>query len=321
MTPRESALAALELKPPHGLVPHMELEFQLCDELFGPEAKALHQGHLEDVTGTRRQDLLKRNAEMWVRVAERFNYCMITGLHWLDIEDQCRSFEYVRQISGETYMLTAFCDGTFYIPSGDNMMEHVVWLTEHTEEALAEANRRVSQAIQAAEILIDAGAEVVLMCSDYCFNTGPFLSPAMFSQFVTPFLQKQVEGIHAAGAYAIKHTDGNIMPILDQLVETGIDGLHSLDPMAGVDIAEVKQLYGDRICLLGNVNMAWLHRGTPQQIEDSCHYCLRHGGVEQGGYIYASSNCIFEGVPMANYELMLELRQRYGYPSRLAQAE
>ncbi len=313
MTPRESAIAALERQPPQGLVPHMELVFQLTEELYGPEGRALHREHLEGITGARRQDLLKRHAEMWVRVAERFKSCIITDLHYLDIDDQCQSFQYVKELAGDTYMLSAFCDGTFAIPRGEEMVEHVVWLREHTEEALEEADRRVAQAICDARTLIGAGAEVVFSCADYCFNDGPFMSPSMFRQFITPFLKKLVDGIHAAGGYAVKHTDGNIMPILDQLVETGIDGLHSLDPMAGVDIAEVKRLYGERICLIGNVNLALLQRGTPEQIEESCLYCLQHGGVEQGGYIFATSNCIFPGVPLENYELMLEFRERYGY--------
>jgi len=291
----------------------MELEFQLSAEAFGPQYRALRRDDLVGISAPRRQDLLKRNAEMWVMVAERFKYNIITGLHWLDIEDQCCSFEYIRHLAGDTYMLSAFCDGTFAIPSGKEMMAHVIWLTEHEDKALAEADRRVGQSIQQAETLIEAGAEVVLMCSDYCFNDGPFLSPRMFAKFVTPFLAKQVAGIHAAGGYAVKHTDGNITPILDQLVGTGIDALHSLDPLGGMDIREVKRLIGDRICFIGNVNMPFIQRGTPEQIEESCLYCLEHGGVEQGGYMYSTSNCIFEGVPLDNYELMLELRERYGY--------
>ena len=68
------------------------------------------------------------------------------------------------------------------------------------------------------------------------------------------------------GFYAIKHTDGNIMPILDQLVQAGPHALHSLDPQGGVDIAEVKRLYGDRVCLIGNVNCGLLDTGTDEEV-------------------------------------------------------
>jgi uroporphyrinogen decarboxylase len=130
----------------------------------------------------------------------------------------------------------------------------------------------------------------------------------MLAEYVTPYLTQLVAGIRAAGGYACKHTDGNIMPILNQLVDSGIHALHSLDPMAGVDIAEVKRLYGDRICLFGNVNCATVQAGTAEGIEASARYCLEHGGVASGGYVFTTSNCIFKGVPLENYLTMLRVR-------------
>jgi len=314
MTPREAAIAALKGQRPDALVPHLELEFQLAEELWGPEKRSLRNEHLEGITGAARQDMLKRNAQNWVEIANRYKWNVITGLHWLSLEDQCRSFQYVKDIAGDTYMLSVFADGTFSIPSGSNMVDHVVWLTERTEEALQTAESNAQAAIAHARTAIEAGAEVVMMCADYCFNDGPFLSPTMFSQFVTPYLTKVVAAIHDAGGLAVKHTDGAIMPILDQMVAAGIDALHSLDPMAGVDIAEVKRLYGDRICLIGNVNCAKVQAGTKAEVRRSAEYCLKHGGVQQGGYIYATSNCIFKGVPVENYEEMLRVREELGYP-------
>lgn len=311
MTPRESLLTALKGGRPQGLVPHCELEYQISEITPGIEQRALRGSDLEGVTGTRRQDLLKRNAEMWVRIAKRFDWNCITGLHWLSTEDQCQSFEYVRELSGGTYMLSIFADGTFSIPSGESMMEHVIWLREREGEALETAQRNIDADAERIRTLAQAGGEIVFMCADYCFNDGPFLSPAMFAKFVTPFLAQQVENIHAVGAYAVKHTDGDIMPILDQLAGTGIDALHSLDPMAGVDIAQVRELVGERLCLIGNVNCAWVQAGTLEQIEQSATYCLERGSVQGGSYVFATSNCVFAGVPLANYEWMLEIRRRY----------
>lgn len=312
MTPRESLINAFRRTEPPGLPPHLELEYQISEITPGIEQKALRAPDLEGVTGPARQDLLKRNAELWVKVAQRSDWSCLTGLHWLNLEDQCQSFEYVREIAGDTYMLSAFADGTLGIPSGQNMMEQVIWLGEQEEAALEELQKRVDDAISYARTLIQAGAEIVFMCADYCFNDGPFLSPRMFAKFVTPFLTQVVRAIQEAGAFAVKHTDGDLMPILDQLVASGADALHSLDPMAGVDIAEVKRLYGDRITLIGNVNCAWVQAGTREQIEQSARYCLEHGGVASGGYVYSTSNCIFAGVPLENYDWMLELRRNWG---------
>ena len=113
------------------------------------------------------------------------------------------------------------------------------------------------------------------------------------------------------GFYAIKHTDGNIMPILDQLVQTNPHALHSIDPQAGVDIAEVKRLYGDQICLIGNVNCGLLDTGTDEEVIESVRYCLTHG-MPGGGYIFSTSNCIYTGMRLERYELMLNVWRSEG---------
>ncbi len=318
MTPRERLICALSGGIPD-IVPHLELEFQLCEEVFGQEPLRAH--HLEGVPRERKRDMLKRNAELWVKVAKEFDYSVITGLHWLPLEEQMESFEYVRELAGDTFMLSAFVDGTYAIPSGSDMVEQAVQFIEREEEALEEAERRIEQAIEVGLQLIKAGAEIVFMCADYCFNSGPFLSPAMFRKFVTPFLKRQIDAFRKAGAWTVKHTDGNIMPILDQLIECHPDAIHSLDPQAGIDIKLVRQIVGTKMCLMGNVKCSAVHAGTKSEIKQSALYCLLYGGVGTGAYVYCTSNCIFKGVPIENYRYMLDLRKRYGSPEALEELE
>ena len=109
--------------------------------------------------------------------------------------------------------------------------------------------------------------------------------------------------------YVIKHTDGNIMPILRQLVECRPHALHSIDPIAGVDIREVKALVGEEVCLCGNVNCALMQTGTAHEVEKSAEYCLTHG-KPGGGYIYSSCNTVFRGIPPERYRLMLDVWER-----------
>jgi uroporphyrinogen decarboxylase len=132
---------------------------------------------------------------------------------------------------------------------------------------------------------------------------------------MTPYLAQITKAYRDLGFYVIKHTDGNIMPIIDQLVSTNPHALHSLDPQGGVDIAEVKRRYGDQLCLIGNVNCAMLDTGTPEQIAESARYALR-SGMPGGGYIFSTSNCIYTGMPLNSYEVMLDVWRREGvYPS------
>jgi uroporphyrinogen decarboxylase len=312
MTPRDAMIRALRREPTEGLVPHLELEYQLTEVQFGQAAIGGHA--LEGLTGAARDDLLKRNAELWIRVAERFRWNVMTGPHWLPLDDQCRTLEIIRELSGDTYMLSASMDPTFAIPSGTDMMQHVLDLAERADEIKEECHQDVLRHLEWARALRDAGAEVVFLYSDYCFNDGPFLSPPMFHEFVTPFLAEMVDGLHDLGMWAVKHTDGDIMPILEEMISAGIDGLHSLDPMAGVDIRRVAEVAGDRICLIGNVDCRYLQEGQSEPIRESTLYALEHGGVDRGGFVLASSNCIFAGVPQSSYDTMLAVREEYGYP-------
>ena len=170
----------------------------------------------------------------------------------------------------------------------------------------------VDRALEKARVLQrHGGIDGFALCSDYCFNSGPFISPAWFDRFITPFLHRLVGSYRDLGFHVIKHTDGNIMPILDRLVEANPHALHSLDPQAGVDIAEVERLVGDRVCLCGNVDCGLLQTGTDEECIRSVRYALRQG-MQAPGYIFSTSNCIYTGMKPSRYELMLDIWRKEG---------
>jgi len=72
------------------------------------------------------------------------------------------------------------------------------------------------------------------------------------------------------------------MPILDSLVSANPHALHSLGPQGSVDIAEVKRLVGDKVCLIGNINCAALQTGTDEKVIKSCRYALKNGTPNSG---------------------------------------
>jgi uroporphyrinogen decarboxylase len=118
------------------------------------------------------------------------------------------------------------------------------------------------------------------------------------------------------GFYVIKHTDGNIMPILDQLVETNPHAIHSLDPQGGVDIAEVKRKVGNRVCLIGNVNCGLMDTGTDEEVLNSAKYAIQNGNTG-GGYIFSTSNCIYPGMKLNRYEMILDVWRNEGNNTNL----
>lgn len=305
MTPKERAEAALNLKIPD-MVPTFELEFQLEEEMFGK--KFLRHDDLKGKTIKEKEKLINENAEYMIKVYGALEYSIIP-IHYLDFEGIKDTARHIRKQIGNQFMLTTHGDGTFAIPDGEKMLDFVYSLNDDPDGVKVIAERNAKDAIERNKELIDAGFDSFILCSDYCFNQGPFLSPPMFREFIQPYLYKIIKETKSAGAYTIKHTDGNIMPILDQLVECQPHALHSIDPMAGVDIKLVKEMVGDKVALCGNVHCAALQTGTDKDVIDSAEYCLTHG-KKGGGYIYCTSNIPFKGMKPERYQLVLDVWKR-----------
>ena len=159
------------------------------------------------------------------------------------------------------------------------------------------------------------GADVLLTGDDYANRKAPIMSPAHFRTFCLPYLKEQIDVAHAAGKPFIKHTDGNIWSILDDMVDAGIDAIDPLEPIAAMDIGEAKARYGHRIALCGNVDCGeLLSRGTPEQVVEAVKETIAKASPG-GGHILASSNSIHPAVNPANYKAMVQAARRFGaYP-------
>jgi uroporphyrinogen decarboxylase len=314
MQPRDRFIAALERRPLTGLVPHFELVFFLTMEAFGK----VHPSHrLYDQwfqMEEKERELHRREmAEIFVATAARFDHSAIFLHPNPDtVEETIRLVDLVRERAGDRYFLMRHGDATFSIPTGTEMVTFATRLLEEPQKLKIEAQQMVDDAIRRAErYAAHGGLDGFALCADYCFNTGPFLGPRRFAEFVTPYLARLTQAYRDLGFYVIKHTDGNIMPILDQLLETHPHALHSLDPQGGVDIAEVKRRCGDQVCLIGNVSCALLDTGSDDEVVESARYALRHG-MPGGGYIFSTSNCIYTGMRLARYERMLGVWRQEG---------
>lgn len=161
----------------------------------------------------------------------------------------------------------------------------------------------------------DEGADILLTGDDYAHRRAPIMSPEHFREFLLPYLQEAVDVAKQKGVPFIKHTDGNLWPIIDMIVDTGIDCLDPLEPIAGMDIGMVKERYGHRIAVAGNVDCGeLLSRGTPEQVVEAVKETLAKAAVG-GGHILTSSNSIHPAVKPENYRAMVEAGKRYGrYP-------
>jgi len=200
-----------------------------------------------------------------------------------------------------------------YLPVFLEAMAAEPKLVDRFFEATTEAILPIVQA------QLEIGVDGIMGATDWCFKTGPIMSPKMFNRFFVPHLKEIVQLTHRYNKPFIKHLDGNTESILPALVDkVGIDAYHSIEPTAGMDIYKLKEQYGRRISLWGNVDCGEiLINGTPEQIRENVKDLI--GTVAPGGgFVLASSNAIQDWVPMKNLQTMLQAARDYGdYPVRV----
>ncbi len=161
---------------------------------------------------------------------------------------------------------------------------------------------------------MDAGAELFLESGDLAYKKGPMMSPKKFYEVLLPAYKMITDAVHERGGKIVLHTDGQVTPLLDFVVDCGFDGLQSLEPTAGVDLAFVKKKVGDKLCIMGNIDVAHiLVDATKEEVYDAVKYAIKTGGPG-GGFVVSAAN-MHPGVNVPNLRWMAEATKEYGtYP-------
>ncbi len=193
-----------------------------------------------------------------------------------------------------------------------SMQELLMAIVAQPELVRALVEMSVTINLELAKEVAARGVKIVYTGDDYAYNKGPLMSPRHFREFFFPGLCRVIQGYKDLGLYVIKHTDGNLWPILDMIIDSGIDCLDPIDPVAGMDLGEVNAKYGHRVALKGNVDCAQLMTfGTPDEVIEATKGALCKG-MPGGGVILSSSNSIHSSVKPENYVAMLQALREYG---------
>jgi uroporphyrinogen decarboxylase len=149
---------------------------------------------------------------------------------------------------------------------------------------------------------------------DVAYSESLLVAPAVLRRHLFPWYSRMGDLCARRDVPMVFHSDGKLDDVLDDVVECGFDALNPIEPKA-MDIVDVKRRYGDRLCLIGNVDLGYtLTRGTPEEVRAEVRERIR-ALAPGGGYCVASSNSIPEYVPYANFEAMREATLEYGrYP-------
>lgn len=166
--------------------------------------------------------------------------------------------------------------------------------------------------LEQIDMLAGAGLDVLVVEDDIADRQSPLISPKQFREFITPYNRELVDKAHRLGLKAVAHSDGNLWPLLDTMIETGYDGLNPLEPQAGMDLKKMKEYCGDRLCLLGNIDCVdLLPGGTETEVVEAVRQAIADA-AEGGGYILCDSNSLHPGVNPLNCIAMFEAAKKYG---------
>ncbi len=155
----------------------------------------------------------------------------------------------------------------------------------------------------------ELGFDFLIIPEDLAWKQGPLFSPKIIREAFLPRMKRVAEKIRIPWIY---HSDGNLMPILDDLLTLGMSGLANIEPNA-MDIGKLKKDYGKRICLMGNIDLHYtLTQGTPEETEAEVRKRITEIGPG-GGYILASSNSLTPYCRPENVLAMNRALLKYGY--------
>ncbi len=221
---------------------------------------------------------------------------------------------------GGSKAIIVHLNDVYSIPS--RLMEYEEFLCNIIEEPEFISDlikMQVDVQIAMAEECWKRGVKVVYTGDDFAYKQAPNVSPETFREIFYPELCRVIGGFKQIGLKVLKHTDGEIHSLLDMIIDSGIDCLDPIDRSAGMDLADIKHRFGDRIAIKGNVDCVnTLVSGTVEETIAQTKECIAIAGPGNGGYILSSSNSIHSSVKPENYKAMLDTWKKYrDYPLQL----
>lgn len=152
--------------------------------------------------------------------------------------------------------------------------------------------------------------DILWYSDDIAYKGGLLMSPDVLDAYIFPWLKKIGDLAKKYDKPLLYHSDGILYDVMDKLIECGIDALHPIEPQA-MQLKEVKERFGDRLCLMGHVDVDLLCRGRKEEIREQVRQNIEIAAYD-GGYCVGSGNSIPDYVNFENYLTMLEASKEFG---------
>lgn len=233
MNKKDDMIAALSHRQPKGAVPLWKLEFQAWDAASGRHLVLGHE--FAALSDSDKQRAMEENADILLETSASLNFAALSAPNgfWNQAPGQlayyCMPGEWrfeqmrvLRKRCPDDLMLVA--NGASAILVANYSEDFCERMFEDPESLDKLAEVRLEKSIELATRLRDCGAEMTFTASDIADNSGPFFNPTQMKRWILPNLHRWSEALHEMGLFAIMHSDGNLMPYINDLAETGLLG-------------------------------------------------------------------------------------------------
>ena len=163
----------------------------------------------------------------------------------------------------------------------------------------------------ATQVVTYDNVGMLVQTDDMGFHSGTLVSPDVIRRYVLPHHKKVAELAHNAGKLFALHSCGNVNKLMDDFIDyVGIDAKHSFEDKI-LPVEEVYRRWGERVTILGGVDMDLLGRGTEEQVRARTREILEVCGVKGTGYCLGTGNSVANYIPVQNYLAMLDEGRRW----------
>ncbi len=238
---------------------------------------------------------------------DRYPWAELSDLYWAYAGQKFDAL--ARHLPPGMQALGGVGNGVFEISEDLVGFEYLAYLKADDPELFARLYQKVGDLMVTLwQVFLRRYGDAFAICrfgDDLGFKSGTLVSPALIRQVILPQYRRVIDAIHQAGKPFLWHSCGKIFAVMEDVLALGIQAKHSNEDV----IAPYEQwiaLYGDRIGLLGGIDVDLLCRDEPAAIAAQVAERGRTYRRRARGYALGSGNSIPEYVPVAGYLAMLE---------------
>ena len=313
---------ALNRDEPDDTCPVWEIEFHLFNQFS--KRKMIYSQAFAELSPAEKDKTLETNAETMVDVALEVGLCALSNIGpyweiapgtpaimWLPPEDSRRFLPILKRAAGDDIYIMQWCPAMIFMPEADQYEEFAYKLYDSPDAVDEMARQQYARGMEIAQHARDAGADGLCAACDVADNMGMYFKLDQFDRYIQPYLEKWTAAVKSMGMQSVFHSDGDISLILDRLATTELNAIQAIDPVAGMDIVNVKQQVGDQLALCGNIDLGLLQNGPNEAIREVvkrvCVNCKTGGGFSLG-----ATNAVFEEISPRHYLAMIAAGREFG---------